>query len=132
MSRDELMTLASKVETLAGACRETDALVALAKGWQETPNGGWFTPPGLTVLHHKTELPRYTASIDAAMTLVPEGWRIVRLSETEVQGIPPFDVLLSLRDGGFGRGKVGAGFGNTPALALTAAALRAIAAQVPA
>lgn len=51
MSRDELLALAERVMALTGPDREADARIA-----------------------GKAYAPAYTASIDAAMTLVPEGW----------------------------------------------------------
>lgn len=63
------------------------------------------------------ELPHYTTSIDAALTLVPEGWRSrARL----FRGKNRWDLekAADQRNRTFGRG-------TTPALAICAAALRA-------
>jgi hypothetical protein len=66
---EELRALASRIEGLAGPDRGIDVLIALAKGWQGKPRGSWFTPPSLEVVHHRSEMPRYTASLNAAMSL---------------------------------------------------------------
>lgn len=67
------MTLPQRIAALEGPDRAVDAEVAVALGWQRLPDSDWFTPPNLTVRHHISELPRWTASLDAAMSVVPEG-----------------------------------------------------------
>lgn len=63
---------------------------------------------------------------DAALMLIDKTrWRILSLHETEVQGNPPFEVRMGQRDAGFGRGRVVYGTGDTEALALAQASLRA-------
>lgn len=71
--------LIANLEAAAEGSRELDQQIAEATGWvvryygdidqflatKIRANGEGFTH----------ELPRYTASIDAALTLVPEGWR---------------------------------------------------------
>jgi len=78
------MTLLERLEALTGPCRECDALIGVALGWfKSEPNKGWpekvdyidirggqITYPGSGF---DQLVPAYTASIDAAMTLVPEG-----------------------------------------------------------
>jgi hypothetical protein len=66
--------------------------------------------------------PAYTASIDAAMSLVPEGWRF----EVTTTGFKPGASIVSPK-GTFTNG--GGAYAATPALALCAAALRARASQ---
>lgn len=66
----------------------------------------------------------YTASIDAAMQLVPDGWRVAALAETVIEGSDPWNARL-LEKRFDGRGKSAQGDAATPALALCAAALRA-------
>lgn len=92
--------------------RELDVEIVKAMGWQEL-KPEWFNPPGLTIQHHITELPRYTASIDAALTLVPEG------KGFRVQRNGPYSTATIWR-----RGTVKAG-AATPAIALCIAALSA-------
>ena len=93
MTTDELI---ARLEGLEGPCRETDAMVAVA-----------FFPRNVTAddsiyakvptRHDKCELgtfwkisrsgmslhtaDRYTESLDAALTLVPEGWRVYSLQQ---------------------------------------------------
>jgi hypothetical protein len=64
-----------------------------------------------SILHHPTQpLPMFTASLDAAVTLVPEGCGWMVMSSAAKVGVWP-------------------SHGATPALALCAAALRARAAM---
>jgi len=69
----DLNKLAARVEALTGPCRETDAEIAPLAGfyighirslgdvWMNTEGDVW-------------DLPAFTASLDAAMSLVPRGW----------------------------------------------------------
>ncbi len=88
---DELMKLAARCEVVAGPDWALDKAIFSALfpdhvpspiviegyGWRDDTGGWWLatgedarTPP-------KTVYPnRYTASLDAAMTLVPEGWSV--------------------------------------------------------
>jgi hypothetical protein len=71
VSRDEMLALAERCEKATGADRDLDLRVKLAVlgrpfDEQEHIHTNW--PPEAT--------PAYTASLDAAMTLVPEGWRV--------------------------------------------------------
>ena len=113
--RDELNRLAERVEALEGPSRKIDVTIALAKGWIEYAPC-WFTPPGLTIKHHESELPRFTASLDAAMSLVGDNhWK--------AEDHPMAGPCAVVGDS--------EAFAATPALALTAAALRALAEQHP-
>jgi hypothetical protein len=82
-------------------------------------NGGWvrvMRPSGIAATYDRY-VPRYTASLDAALTLVPEGW------EWTVRGRPHGDGLASIgRAWESGSDTV---IAATPALALCIAALRA-------
>lgn len=74
-------------------------------------------------------VPRYTSSLDAALTLVPEGWRFT-LSTDDHGGFPEraaHAVVMSKlwADPQAGDGQVFEGHAATPALALCPAALRA-------
>ena len=104
MTRAALLALADRVEALTGPCRETDAEVhhAILQG---IGTGLYGTQPS------------YTASLDAAMTLVPEGhtWSADLNLGKKAFAWCYDDKMLS------GRPCKAA----TPALALTAAALRA-------
>lgn len=105
--RKELLALAHEVREGA-ASRELDAKVA-AKLRRS------LSPPDY-----------YTTSIDAAMTLVPEGWEWDVSGRSGASGVA---VYLHSPD----RTKWGdaGGFAATPAQALTTAALRAIAEGEP-
>jgi hypothetical protein len=122
--------LAKRVEALTGPCRETDAEIAFAQGWRMS-NGHWWTPQQSAEARKKkqaiwsvgipAQLPAFTASLDAAMTLVPEGceWQIPFSNPWHARITRDGEVLLPLSR-----------FGSpTPALALTAASLRARAAK---
>jgi hypothetical protein len=105
--RPTLLTLAERCEQEAGPDRELDFAIAAGVGWPDSPN-----------LHQHAR--RYTENIDAAVTLVPEGWTWARYYSGAVEC-----GTLNGPDGSilFERGE-GASF----ALALCAAALRARAA----
>ena len=60
--RTALLALAERCEQSAGPDRELDAEIDAAIGW---PTSSYF--------HQHTR--RYTGSLDAALKLVPEGWK---------------------------------------------------------
>lgn len=116
MTKAEIIALAERVERAEGPDRWLDSDIALSQGWHQLPGDNWIGP------HAEIVVPDYTASLDAAMTLVPSGflwtmdswdgsrwsagiWRdrrwLVHTSEKRTS--------------------------KTPALALTSASLRAIA-----
>src|SRR5882672_6589194 len=70
MSPDQAKaTLLSRLQAAAGPSRELDAEIALANGWKKSdPQGYWCAPDGDVW----ATPPRYTESIDAALTLLPE------------------------------------------------------------
>lgn len=92
-----------------------------------------WTAEERTWMHLHGEFAPYTASLDAALTLVPEGWRLAALCERE----PWFCRLetLDFRSVTWGKGEdwitditdgqEAMAKGSSPALALCAAALRA-------
>ena len=105
MSRAELLALAERVEAATGADRDIDHAIYAAFN------------PDKPIPYDRRLLPwehLYTASLDAAMSLVPSGeyW--------ECGPLPDMSQY---------RGRVGmkAAYAATPALALTAATLRALA-----
>lgn len=117
----DLLALAERCEAATGPDRELDGDVYEALGGVLTKIRG-TTTRRLADRYNGRDVPRYTASLDAAMTLVPDGSVWLRKSpETMSIYTPPTDE------------KVWAhhidGKGTTPALALTAAALRARATQ---
>jgi hypothetical protein len=102
-----LLALAERCEQAAGPDRELDFVIAAGIGWPDSPNS-----------HQNAR--RYTESLDAAVTLVPEGWTWARFHGGVVECMTlngPGNSIL------FERGE-----GNSSALALCAAALRARAA----
>jgi hypothetical protein len=131
--RATLLALAERVEGLTGACRETDAKVALAVGYKTWPDGygegnEWESPTGerLKRVHgFGAQPPAFTASLDAAMTLVPEGWGGMEIYAPDADQ-DGYTVHISDEM----RGST-AGFAKTLAAALTAAALRARAEVTP-
>jgi hypothetical protein len=139
MSKAALLALADRVPALTGPCRETDAEIAVvALGWivrlpryegddvaYGYPDGDGAVFPGNGGGDRLVR--EFTASLDAAMKLAPEGWRIVSLGDRTLS----FQVILSRGTAEFSRGEPVFGYAATPALALTAAALRAIAAEMP-
>ena len=78
-----LTELADRVEALEGPCREADAVIWDALGLvHESHCRSWCRMDGRTDVTRAMFLaawsPEYTASLDAAMTLVPEGlnWQV--------------------------------------------------------
>ena len=124
------MKLSDQVEAATGADRELDALIAVATGGgyvdPDAPQsvkahdttGDWFVVVGSPPLDFYSPR-RYSASIDAALTLVPEAWQMI-----DGQDVPERSFRrLTLNKGGFS--PYFQGLAATPALALCAAALRA-------
>lgn len=74
------------------------------------------------------DLPEYTSSIDAALTLVPEGctWLVkYEHEESERYGQPPFGASITVHGNGTDLEPLLASCAPTPALAICIAALRA-------
>ena len=142
MNRSDLLALADRVEAADGPERELDRAVARFVGWHRVEprftrnkHGAWIAPgdflgtysggsPILDSLHgtdmHR-EVPPFTASLDAAMTLVPEGWDWAAGSAQDGCGGHAF----MRRVGHLGRPIDVDVDAAAPALALTAACLRA-------
>lgn len=74
--------------------------------------------------HSSASFPRYTASLDAALELVPEEWRIYALQQMSVSKDEWFAGLDRRMPKGGGENVVN-NYAPTPVLALTIAALRA-------
>ncbi len=105
---ENLLALAARCENATGPDRELDADIALTQGWTEHPGDNWIGPFG------QIAVPYYTASLDAAVTLVPgPAWWWV-----EAQPLVHGAYLSGCGDERVARG-------TTPALALCCAALRA-------
>ncbi len=135
-----LMDLADRVEKAQGADRELDAAIFVAltpeaygverrplDGLIDNDTAGWllrWDPPRRWSDSWRPIL-RYTASLDAALSLVPEGWR---WSLDHTQNPPYRDcgrATLYAPGDGWTPADVSEIYGATPALALCAAALRA-------
>ncbi len=113
-----LTDLADRVARLTGPDREVDAAIAVAAKVVPHDFEPAFEPGYWRAMYDNRHwyAPEYTASIDAAMTLVPEGYDygIYRVSgecQVEVGAAETFQLEQVTA--------------ATPALALTAAALRA-------
>ncbi len=141
-TRERLLGLAERVEAATGVDREIDEAIQAALAGAEIEPQGYCS----SNTYHRDgywvsigDIKPYTASIDAAMSLVPEGW-LISISQW------PIRTMQEVRDrpGDWGYGKDqwrvtltqdGSSFGQVapvaaaPALALTAAALRARAAM---
>jgi len=141
-TRDALLALAERCEQASGPDRELDGEIARALGWTDVhvsvlnPLFQVGRPPGVT--GWRDPVPAFTASLDAALTLVPEGWR-VNGADWSILGQyswmlkGPCKKLIMGADGYEEAGgdwfKSGVSLA-TPALALCAAALRALASEV--
>lgn len=115
----DMIELAERVEAGTGPDRDLDAAIARALSSNSTDH--WYE-------NHRGEYctddlaPNYTASLDAAMTLVPVSGRWFTYYATENRHSHVWTWKLR---GGFGMTVTA--FAATPALALTAASLRALA-----
>lgn len=153
--KEELLKLAERVEALRGPDWEVDKLIAVLNGWCLHPSNrqrddsaqsdtgytcldcgadSWGNT-GPTGQKRSASLPAYTASLDAAMTLVPGGengrWNAGKFNvdPNKCSAQVAIEDEIFIERGSLGRGiKVRAsGTARTPALALCAAALRALA-----
>ena len=73
------MNLLTRLETESG--RDLDALIALDCGWTRMnawilSEESWLDPAG-----EEAALPLFSSSVDAALTLVSEGWRVYALQQ---------------------------------------------------
>jgi hypothetical protein len=135
-----LLALAERCEQAAGPDRELDVAIARALGWKplyRDDYSQWWPPAAVadarerkrSILHHPTQpLPMFTASLDAAVTLVPEGyyWQAANGKRRHSEPQACADLFVAH---GPTRGDMSFTVdAATPALALCAAALRARAA----
>ncbi len=129
---NNLTELAARVEGAEGPNRDIDAEIAPLTGLRMAEEGH---PLGRCCYDQNgrgVPLPAFTASLDAALTLVPEGWFIL-VSDWQasiLRKLGPWQAVLTrnrddMRTVFDGRSDHAA----TPALALCAAALRARAAM---
>jgi hypothetical protein len=123
MTAPELEALALRCEQAGGPDRELDAQIAPLRGLRVVDEGHPLGHCCYDARHQMVILPRFTSSIDAAMTLVPEGLgRGCFAMSRDSFGQTHCNVWT---DAEF-NWKVHAS-AATPALAITAAALRALA-----
>lgn len=130
-----LLALADRCEQASGPDRELDVAIARALGWKplyRDDYSKWWPPAAVadarerkrSILHHPTQpLPMFTASLDAAVTLVPDGWAVEL-----VQALSGSPWHATLRGGSALVPIIGA-TASKPALSLCAAALRERAAR---
>ena len=114
---DELMRLAERCEAAMGPDRELDALIQMAVRKRE---------PLLQADRLPMKPRHFTASLDAAMTLVPEGWTAWELRSRRRLTRFTAEISRLCDDIDDADGElIECGNAATPALALCAAALRA-------
>lgn len=134
MRRADVLALAARVEALTGPDQETDAEIACTVKFRQLRpsrpddfDGEYGYNPGYLKCEHGFLMAdAYTASLDAAASLVPAGWAWTlyggdRADETATAYCVPRGAALPWPEW------VTDIDAATPALALTAAALRAIA-----
>ena len=142
MNVDRILALAERVEGATGSDREIDLAISVAINFKdafvsEERQGEWRWGFGSDEIERRRPdgvrsgyldpaqfVPRWTASLDAAMLLVPEGCRFYVDNGTLDDGAS-HACAYQQRPQKFSGGCKGAA---TPALALTASCLRAIAA----
>ena len=131
MTKAEIIALAERVEGAEGLDRELDRLIAFATGWRMR-DGDWIEPRGFRLPIGTLAVPPfYTASLDAAMTLVPDGeghWPQLIYTGTNPNNPAKQRVRYEIWAKGYS--KPARGHAATPALALTSASLRAIAEEM--
>ena len=121
-TRTTLLALAERVEAATGADRELDEDIGIAIGRGRTVRVGHECLGNVRDV--PINCPRYTASLDAAMSLVPSGCSEWNVESWSAPGaIQPAHVRATAWVSGAARV-----YAATPALALTAACLRACAA----
>ena len=111
---NDMISLAERCEAATGPCEEMDADIALAVEWKHRSGKDWH-------LVLPWERPRYTASIDSAMTLIDSStfFHISRL-DADGDGRSEARVYPNRHVGDDYKAEAA-----TPALALCAASLRA-------
>lgn len=113
--------LAARIERAEGPDRALDELIHEASGLPFVME--YYTEYATEQTRNLSYVPRYTASIDAAMQLVPCSWKL-RQMHFNAPCADDRKWHLNLRGGKEGGDRF-VGRGSTPALALSAAALRA-------
>ena len=112
-----MTNLSERVMSLSGPDRKVDWQIAESLGWTCRQVGqvmAYYAPNDAIM---KAGPPKWTASIDAAMTLVPEGYKHWNLGGSPTRGFAGAGLYGAVIDDQF------YGEAQTPALALCAAAL---------
>jgi hypothetical protein len=129
MDKDELVRLAERCEAATGPDREVDAAIATALGLPHGRETGWCNKENgdYYVIDECAKI--YTASLDAAMTLVPEGCSFRLYSHGDENHADVFQ-LGEITDNGVTLDRITTELGEaemckTPALAVCVAALYA-------
>jgi len=133
MTRNDVLALAARVEAATGADRELDAAISCALKFPDLCpaqpddfDGKYgYSAGNIKCEHGFLMADRYSASLDAALSLVPSGWVCTHAYFNDQRAVFNF---TKWRDG---NPMYASGVALTPALALTAACLRAIAERMP-
>lgn len=135
MTQPSPTDLIARLEGLSGPCRQADTDIVLALYPQASIGlycEGDFEP---TVFHaeplvpNKRELPRFTESVDAALTLVPEGaawWEVrkIQAADSPMRAFGPCGMFTAKVGMNWGDNGI-SGNHDSPAIALCIACLRA-------
>lgn len=120
----DLLLLAEDCERVPEPERSLDGDIAIAIGWTFQKMKGdrqpYYRRPGDTEWFMRSELPKYTSSIDAALTVIPEGWFFSGLDQQ-----PPAVRVWTEGNIAYHSPGLDGLHAATPALAICAAALRA-------
>jgi len=85
-----LVKLISKAEGATEPSCDLDAEIALLVGWTFTKMKGdkypYWREPGVNKYYQRTDLLAFTKSIESALTLVPDGWRVFSMEQTSPGG----------------------------------------------
>lgn len=108
MTRDELI---AALETATGPDAALDGEIALTQGYTFERRSGhrnewWYTPDGRRVAFHwhDNKPPRYTESVDAAITLVPENAHHTIITQLK-DGRGTAHIVMAVLDGRYEGGK---------------------------
>lgn len=137
MNAEQLEALAVRCEQATGPDNELDRSIARTRGWQHffvQKDIWWRAPSGVT----HGDVPRFTGSLDAAVTLVPDGWDWLTRNDEGQRAFAnltkDFQAVMVIAGGETFDESTGQSFpayAATASLALCAASLRALAAKVP-
>lgn len=131
MTIDELIT---RLETATGPDRELDAAIKYVHAAHLLAAGAPAGDIRVATNGNLYDVPlEYTGSLDAAIRLVPEGWKFSVTTERHASFLP-YSAYAEVMDRDWpdppaGYGVSYDGYAETPSLALCTAALKAIKAQ---